>query len=150
MAFRPRSEVPTRIALQLRKLYLSLKIAAPTKDESWYRETVEKVAMDSCIGWALEFVAPILRRKTGITTQEIADLCQVAPNHVVKVLRDMQQIGVVNAELGANNTGRPGRQTNYWLPDSRFLELWQQAAISRKATKKFTPSKRAKRSRDDS
>lgn len=147
MAFRPRSEVPTRIAMQLRKLYLSLKITTSTKDENWYREVVEKVAMDSCIGWALEFVAPVLKRKTGITTQEIADLCQVAPNHVVKVLRDMQQIGIVTSELGANNTGRPGRQTNYWLPEERFLELWETASISHKAVKKFTPSKKAKRSK---
>lgn len=147
MAFRPRSEVPTRIAMQLRKLYLALKIAVPVKDEEWYRETVEKVAMDSCIGWALEFVTPVLRRKSGITTQEIAEICQVAPNHVVKVLRDMQQIGIVAAELGANNTGRPGRQTNYWIPDERFLELWEVARISKKATKKFTPSRKTKRSR---
>lgn len=148
MAFRPRSEVPTRIAMQLRKLYLSLKIAAPTKDEVWYREVVEKVAMDSCIGWALEFVAPVLKRRSGITTQEIADMSQVAPNHVVKVLRDMQQIGIIMSELGPNNTGRPGRQTNYWLPEPRFLELWEIASISRKAVKKFTPSKKAKRSRE--
>jgi len=149
MSYRPEPEIGTRIATQLSKLGAALAMVYGVKeiDEDCYR-VMQKVALDSCVGYQLEILNVIDRSNSGLSASMIAESINLSINQVRKIVDDMMQLNLIEMRRQSNNSGRRGNKVNKYLITENVRELMEKAELSFKGQKRVeTPSGRTKRSK---
>ena len=127
ITYRPQHEVGTRIAKQLKKLAVSL---AYISDETVVSDSnyaiVEQVALDSCIGLALEVFGVLNENTEGMSLQDLSDFLKIPYDSLSNKLQDLEMLGVIQMHKSKSGRGRPA---NKYCVSDRALELWQNAGI---------------------
>jgi predicted transcriptional regulator len=115
--YTPRAELPSRLASQLAKLFVSTRgvyILEPDNDESldisskYAFETTKKVALDTCYGFSLDIVRTI-KKYPLIDRTTIAEKSGIHQQRAYRVLQDLCTTGVLtkcSGRVGASG-GRP-------------------------------------------
>lgn len=115
--YTPRPELPSRLANQLAKLFVSTRGVYnldPNSDEQLdissrtAFETVKKVALDTCYGFSLDIVRTI-KKYPLLDRQALAEVAKIHPQRAYRVLTDLCTTGVltkVSGRVGASG-GRP-------------------------------------------
>ena len=126
--YRPQHEVGTRIAKQLKKLAVSLAYIHKEKkvSDSNYG-LVEQVALDSCIGLALEVFGVLNENANGMSLQELSDFLKIPFDSLNNRLQDLEMLGVIQLKKHKAGRGRPSHR--YYVSD-RAAELWGTAGIT--------------------
>jgi len=117
MQYKPRAELPSRLAFQLGKLFISTRAVYnndPNSDESTDLaskaafEVVKKVALDTCYGFSLDIVRTI-KNYPNSDRQDVAKRAGIHPQRAYRVLTDLCTTGVLtscNGHVGGKG-GRP-------------------------------------------
>jgi hypothetical protein len=115
--YTPRTELPSRLASQLAKLFVSTRGVYnldPNSDEQidisskTAFETVKKVALDTCYGFSLDIVRTIKKYPMS-DRHTVAELAKIHPQRAYRVLGDLCTTGVLtkcSGRVGASG-GRP-------------------------------------------
>jgi 5S rRNA maturation endonuclease (ribonuclease M5) len=115
--YTPRPELPSRLANQLAKLFVSTRGVYnldPNSDEQidisskTAFETVKKVALDTCYGFSLDIVRTIKKYPMS-DRHTVAELAKIHPQRAYRVLGDLCTTGVLtkcSGRVGASG-GRP-------------------------------------------
>ena len=128
LLYRPRAEVATRAAKQLKKIARSLTYiyGLDAVDRKVY-SMIRQVAADTCVGWTLE-VASVLRfAKTGFSVKYIENKLQISKSTVDRALADMQMLGIVRKLEEPLRNGRKGRPRELWCLSPRIVRYWEMA-----------------------
>ena len=149
LAYRPESETGSRIATQLLKLGSSFALVHGKSefDEDCYR-VMQKVAMDSCVGYQLEVLNILDRSSSGMSATTIATAINLSVNQVRKITDDMMQLNLIESKRVSNNSGRRGNKVKGFFITKTVRVLMKAADLSFRGKKRVeTPSKRTKRSK---
>ena len=149
MAYRPETETGSRIATQLLQLGSTFALVHGKSefDADCYR-VMQKVALDSCVGYQLEVLNVIDRSDDGMSASMVAESINLSINQVRKILDDMMQLNLIEMRRQSNNSGRRGNKINKFRITEKVRELMENAELSFKGNKRIeTPSTRTKRSR---
>ena len=115
--YRPRTELPSRLSLQLAKLFVSVRTVYnldPNKEESTINasrlafDVVKKVAFDTCYGFSLDLVKAI-HVNPGATRDILAAKANIHQQKAYRILDDLITTGVItksNGQAGVKG-GRP-------------------------------------------
>lgn len=115
--YTPRPELPSRLAKQLAKLFVSVRGVYnldPNSDEQvdisskTSFETIKKVALDTCYGFSLDIVRTIKKYPMS-DRSTVAELAKIHPQRAYRVLGDLCTTGVLtkcSGRVGASG-GRP-------------------------------------------
>lgn len=105
MMFRPRSELPTRLAKQLAKLYVGAKVVVGSPTLAF--QVVRKIALDTCYGFPLDIVQFILEHPYA-TREQVAEGTRIHPQRAYRVLKDLCTTGVLSTpKLEGPKKGKP-------------------------------------------
>jgi len=144
LASRPRPEVGTRLAKQLKKLIQALTfVYGLKKPDDNVKRVVQKVLFDTVLGWNSEIVSHLLDRAEGLTISELMVKMQVSQSLLQKKLTDMQELGIV--ECYNLTTSQAGRPSMMWMVSIEIRDLFRRAGIDplKIAKKKRRPSRKA-------
>ena len=147
LAYRPESETGSRIATQLLKLGASFALVHGKSefDEDCYR-VMQKVAMDSCVGYQLEVLNILDRSSSGMSATTIATAINLSVNQVRKITDDMMQLDLIESKRQSNNSGRRGNKVNGFRITKTVRAFMKAADLSFRGKKRVeTPSGRTKR-----
>jgi predicted transcriptional regulator/5S rRNA maturation endonuclease (ribonuclease M5) len=115
--YRPRTELPSRLSLQLAKLFVSVRTVYnqdPNKEEPTIAasrlafDVVKKVAFDTCYGFSLDLVKAI-HVNPGATRDILAAKANIHQQKAYRILDDLITTGVItkaNGQAGVKG-GRP-------------------------------------------
>lgn len=115
--YRPRTELPSRLALQLAKLFVSVRMVYnldPNKEESTIAASklafnvVKKVAFDTCYGFPLDLVK-VVHKNPSATRDILAARANIHQQKAYRILDDLITTGVItksNGQAGVKG-GRP-------------------------------------------
>ena len=149
MTYRPEPEVGTRIATQLSKVGSALAMVYGEKEvsEKCYR-VMQKIALDSCVGYQLEVLNILDRSSSGMSATTIATAINLSVNQVRKITDDMMQLNLIESKRVSNNSGRRGNKVKGFFITKTVRVLMKAADLSFRGKKRVeTPSKRTKRSK---
>ena len=147
MAYRPEAEKGTRIATQLFKLGSALAIVYGKQeiDKDCYR-VMQKVALDSSIGYQLEVVYALSRESSGMSASMLAESLNLSVNQIRRIADDMLQLNIITFRRKSNNSGRRGNKVNRFELTKNVRTLMDEADLSLRESKCVeTPSGRTKR-----
>jgi hypothetical protein len=163
--YRPRTELPARLASQLAKLFVSTRCVYttdPNSEEDFDRasklafETVKKVALDTCYGFSLDLVRTIFKHPY-INRASLADKAKIHPQRAYRVLTDLCTTGVLTATSGPVGSAG-GRPADYFTINPKLHKVLssedidislnnQQHAKSNHSTKRPGPKRPPSRPR---
>jgi hypothetical protein len=131
MVYRPSPEVGTRIAKQILKLGQCLAVVFGTKglqiDRRCYR-LMERVALDTAIGWNLDILRFIMERHPKTTMKENIDLTLNIPTATSqRRLENMVALKVLHKTR--QKTGVVGQPPMGYAPTDFMAQLWKRAKI---------------------
>lgn len=132
LKYRPRAEVGARIASQLIRLGLSISyvFTKPEVDERTYF-LMEKVALDTAIGFNLEIVTLLAKLEAGISTiRDISDKLQLSKSTIERHLNNMQELRIVTSRRRVN--GKRGHPLYDWQLHPLFQDNWDLAGLYRR------------------
>lgn len=148
--YTPRPELPSRLANQLAKLFVSTRGVYnidPNSDEQidissrLAFETVKKVALDTCYGFSLDIVRTIKKYPMS-DRQTVADLAKIHPQRAYRVLSDLCTTGVLTKVSG--RVGKSGgRPASYYAINPKLSNVLEyDCQESPKRTKSKHPTNR--------
>lgn len=163
--YRPRTELPARLASQLAKLFVSTRCVYttdPNSEKDFDRasklafETVKKVALDTCYGFSLDLVRTIFKHPY-INRASLADKAKIHPQRAYRVLTDLCTTGVLTATSGPVGSAG-GRPADYFTINPKLQKVLasedidislnnQQHAKSNHSTKRPGPKRPPSRPR---
>ena len=109
---------------------------------------MQKVAMDSCVGYQLEVLNILDRSSSGMSATTIATAINLSVNQVRKITDDMMQLNLIESKRQSNNSGRRGNKVKGFRITETVRSLMEAADLSFRGKKRVeTPSKRTKRSK---
>lgn len=128
--YRPRTELPSRLASQLAKLFVSTRcvfIENPNSEQDFHRasalafKTVKKVALDTCYGFSLDIVRTIHKHQY-INRMDIATRADIHAQRAYRVLTDLTTTGVIESRSGhvGSNGGRPA---DYYMVNPKIAKV---------------------------
>lgn len=121
MKYKPRAELPARLAKQLAKLYVSTRTAVQSSELAF--KVIRKAALDTCYGFSMDIVKAILENPK-IRREEIAQATGIHAQRAWNVLRDLETTGVVISS--SVTTGRKnGRPHKYFEINPKLLPALQ-------------------------
>ena len=131
LAYRQRPESGGRLGTQLVRLGIALSIVMQrdTIDDECYR-LMQKVALDTAIGFNLELVDALSKHPGGSTVAELSDQIQLSSTTVDSRMKDLQELGAVIYFKEPNVSGRRGRDRYVYQLSDNLENLWSQARIS--------------------
>lgn len=128
IVYRAEYEVGTRLAKQLYKLIVSLGLLNyPAKVGEAEYQLVQRVAMDSCVGWNRDALI-MLARANGKTAQEIADMAHVPLSTMRSHLENLTHLSVLHKEREKNPAGRGAPIVRYIMSDG-VMRFWEGAGL---------------------
>ena len=113
--YRPRTELPARLAIGLAKLFVSIRSVFnrnPDNEEETIRasklawQCVKKVGMDTCYGFPLDIVQAIYHNQNA-DKDRIASLAKVQSTRAYRILNELKATGVIHEAKGFSSGGRP-------------------------------------------
>jgi hypothetical protein len=132
--FRPEPEVGTRPYRQFVKLSRAAVFMLRKKEfDDEVLRLVERVAMDSCVGFNVDVVLTLLQRDRtngeaeGLTTRELAERCRLGYNTVARSLQDLETLGAVRK--GERKEKAVGRPPVVWRVGGELARAWKAAKI---------------------
>lgn len=134
--YRPRVEGGSRVAKQLMKVGTSLSflLNRPSIDSTIYGY-LRSVALDTVQGYRLDLCRLLMEAERGLDSQEIANKIGAGKSSTVRLLKDLQAIGVVRNRKAQNGyTG--GRDVYVWHPSHEFRNVWDSAGLNIKTKAK--------------
>ena len=131
LAYRQCPESGGRLGTQLVRLGIALSIVMQrdTIDDECYR-LMQKVALDTAIGFNLELVDALSKHPGGSTVAELSDQIQLSSTSVDSRMKDLQELGAVIYFKEPNMSGRRGRDRYVYQLSDNLENLWSQARIS--------------------
>lgn len=128
LKYRPRAELGTRVAVQLKRLAecLAFVYGLSQVNERCMR-LVEKVALDSVVEFNLEIVQKLANCKHPLTAKTLHEELRLSLPTIRKSLDNLRELHVVDFYRDANNTGHGGKKTGLWELDERVQDLWRTA-----------------------
>jgi hypothetical protein len=142
ISYRPSYEVGTRLAKQFYKLTQALGLLHyPAKIGDAEYRLVQKVAMDSCIGWNRDTLVTLAAAE-GKTANEISAEADVPLSTIREHLNALCMLKVLRKELVSNPLGRGGDVAKYYMSPG-VRKFWdgagmQEEAAVAKISKPFT------------
>lgn len=130
MRYRPVHEVGTRIAKQLSKLAMMLAAVYGKREVDWveYR-LIQKVALDTSIGFHLDILAALVRHQSKELTKEaIAYVTNMPTQTVIRRIMDMEQLGLVSRSRMEGFRGT-GLAPIIYKATPLMINLWGRASI---------------------
>ena len=149
MTYRPEPEIGTRIATQLSKVgaALAMVYGDTVVTDRCYR-VMQRMALDSCVGYQLEVLNVLDRSNAGMSATTIATAINLSVNQVRKITDDMMQLNLIESRRVSNNSGRRGNKIKGFFITKSVRALMKAADLSFKGKKRVeTPSGRTKRSK---
>lgn len=128
--YRPRTELPARLAATLAKLFVSTRCVYTTDPNSEEDfdissklafETVKKVALDTCYGFSLDIVRAI-HQNPHINRMSIASRANIHSQRAYRVLTDLCTTGVLNADSGHVGASG-GRPADYFTVNPKIAKV---------------------------
>ena len=128
--YRPRTELPSRLAFTLCKLFVSVRnvyIQNPDRDEdkeiasALAFEVVKKVSLDTCYGFPLDIIRTI-QRNPSMTKQQLAEKAKIHAQRAYRVLADLITTGVItncDGRVGA----RGGRPAHHYSINPKLISV---------------------------
>jgi hypothetical protein len=131
--YRPSYEVGTRVAKQLVKLAMMLTYVFDIMDidERIYK-IIERVAMDTVIGFHLDIMKQIMMRgNQGLTVAEIAKHAKIPTTTTMRRLQDLEQLGVLTKTITPRLSHIPiqGPVPAVWKVRDEVVNLWTAAKM---------------------
>lgn len=126
--YRPQQETGTRIAKQLKKLFMGLVMQNPDlkpTPEDWRVTT--KVALDTCIGFHLDLVQELMARGPA-TGQELSERTKIPLQTLRDRIEDLRILEVVETHRDPEHDKR-GRPSLYLKPSKLILDHWERAGL---------------------
>jgi 5S rRNA maturation endonuclease (ribonuclease M5) len=128
--YTPRPELPSRLANQLAKLFVSTRGVYnldPNSDEQidissrTAFETVKKVALDTCYGFSLDIVRTI-KKYPMLDRQNLAEVAKIHPQRAYRVLTDLCTTGVLTKVAGRVGASG-GRPAHYYAINPKLANV---------------------------
>lgn len=128
--YRPRTELPSRLAFTLCKLFVSVRnvyIQNPDRDEdkeiasALAFEVVKKVSLDTCYGFPLDIIRT-LQHNPSMTKQQLADKAKIHSQRAYRVLADLITTGVITTTDGRVGA-RGGRPLHHYAINPKLLSV---------------------------
>lgn len=128
LLYRPRKELGTRLVSQLTKLAVCLAIVLGKKNvDREVLRILQKVVKDTGEGFQMEITGLLARNKNGLTTKQIALTLGLAETSVGRVLKDMQELALIEREDRPNRSGIRGRNAHYFILSVELRTQWETA-----------------------
>lgn len=122
--YRPEREVGTRLAQQLKKLYLGLRLLEGDTADSF--ALVKQVALDCCAGWSWDIISALIRAGgVPVQAKDLAQQSQLTLRNTRKQLELLEMRGLVHWEEGeyAPSVYKGQRPKNYFLSQQLEQEI---------------------------
>lgn len=122
--YRPFHEAGARVAKQLSKLGKMLAVVhdVPIVTPDIFK-LLQRVAMDSSVGYHVDIVKAIYASKGGLSREEIARVTRIPSSTAFKRLQDLEQLGALDRKS-------VGKGHAFWTLSSRVAEMWGRATAS--------------------
>ena len=147
LSYRPTKEVGTRIAKQLvllGKLLCCVDGVTEIGEEQY--EVVERVALDSAIGFHLELVSAVVRAGGSATRADLTDITGLPETTLSRAMEDLGALGIVRRGQRATEvSGARGRPRTEWTLNKKYNTLWRRAFPEKKVRVKVRRSRRGRR-----
>jgi len=117
MKYKPRPELPSRLAKLLAKLFVSSRVVMGSSELAF--KVVRKVAIDTCYGFPLDIVRFILANPNTVR-EEIAIGTNIHPQRAYRVITDLCTTGVLKQGL-QTSTRKNGRKRHIFYINPKLL-----------------------------
>lgn len=127
---RPQHEMGTRLAKQLKKLAIALCLVEgkTVVDDDIYR-LVERVGMDTALGFHLDVVQAAMKAGGTATREELSQVTRLPTTNMMRHLEDLVMLKIMSrSKKGVNKLGK-GITVPY-VVTPRVRELWNAAKVS--------------------
>ena len=148
MKYKPRTELPARLTLQLQKLFVSARHLYLTcmdmnEANSMAFKVIQKVTTDTCYGFALEILRTI-HTNPNCTAETIMKHSPLERSSVQNMLRDMGITDVLSTRKAATG-GKGGRPKHVYVLNPKIQKVFdthdnQNREGSKRPGKKRSPS----------
>jgi len=128
LAYRPQTEIATRLAKILIKLAMVISVVQekPITKETY--RLVKKVAFDTAIGWGSEIILLLMENpRTPQLRQDLERSARVSAHTLSNKLKDLVQIRAIDPV--AIKDGERGRPQDGFLPSQQLQQLWKLAKL---------------------
>ena len=145
--YRPRTELPSRLSLQLAKLLVSTRIVYnqdPNKEESTVNasriafDVVKKVAFDTCYGFSLDLVKAI-HANPNASREALAVKANIHQQKAYRILDDLMTTGVITKANGAVGA-KGGRPSHIYNINPKLKTVLDHDAKNTQSTKRISVS----------
>lgn len=116
MLYKPRSELPTRLAKVLAKLFVASKLVVGSPEKAF--NVVRKVAFDTCYGFPLDIVN-FIHQNPYATKVQIAAGTGIHSQRAYRVIRNLTTTGVLKAETAEST--KAGRQPVHYEINPKLM-----------------------------
>ena len=131
----PRTEVPTRLIKQYKKMAVCLATVYGDKEvKRSAMRIVERMATDTCIYWHYQLANRLLTTTKPVSIRTLSTKIGFPPHSVGRRLLDLRELGAVDAvgdEVVEDEYRSIGRPPKYWRPSARMTKFWNMAKIGK-------------------
>jgi len=145
LAYRPRAELPTRIASQLVKLAVCIAIVLgkETIDDEVLRIVRDRV-LDTSVGFQLDVAKALIDKEEGLSVRQICVAVNLPETNVRRLLNDLQEFNIVERYQKSNKSGQRGRDMHLWVLTEGLSEIYKAAFLDQKPVQKSKPKPKPK------
>lgn len=125
LQYRPRAEIGSRVAVQLKKMGICLCLVFDLEEanEKVYRY-LYKLAMDTARGFNTD-ICSYLYDNENATTPDIQNSLNLSKGTVTKRLNDLLELKMLTSQPSKN--GKVGKPVNKWKLSDRMMKHWKTA-----------------------
>ena len=135
LAYRPRTEIATRLVKQFVKLAVCLAIVMNKETiDKQVMNILAKVTIDTAYGFPFEIAHFLYNKTQGAPVAVIASHLDLAETTVKRNLTDMQELGTVTRRHEKNKSGIGGRDAHYYYLSQEVRELFKLSELPRNLT----------------
>lgn len=129
LLYKPRVEGSSRMSKQLKRLGICLCFLLDNGSfNPVIHSYIRQVALDTVAGFRLDLTRILVESGRGLDSQEIANRMQLGKSNCVRLLKDMQALGMVQFRKAQN--GYPGgRDAHLWFITQEFRSIWEAANL---------------------
>lgn len=145
--YRPRTELPARLAITLAKLFVSTRVVYnkdPNKEESTIHasklafDVVKKVAFDTCYGFPLDLVK-VIHKNPNATRDILAIKANIHQQKAYRILDDLITTGVITKANGQAGV-KGGRPAHLYSINPKLKAVLDHDAANTESTKRIPVS----------
>jgi len=132
MVMRPRAELATRLVSQLTKAAICIALVRGKKsiDKDVLR-MLKKLVLDTAESFQLEVVNYMMKKPEGLSVKQLELKLKISEGTLRKIMRDMQEFGIVDKLSVPNRSGVRGRNRHVWVLTDSMTALHNHAIKGR-------------------